>query len=382
MTSNQESLLIEELDDDLKEYFECFKTLDKDIQQFLIKFNTYISSYETNDLIVLLSELESETQLGKGYLDVFTKLKNVDSSRYGRLLLNFKNLISYEEVNQVVWELSGVRTDSNENSLTREIVLDRIRRYINISNKNFRKQNFKYLPEVEKGMIVEVSFTGIGGEHDKKHKAIVWDVDPNRDNILVLPTTSLKEDKKFYKHYFSIGKVGFLPKDTVVMLDQAISVSHKRILDEKYRNPSSNDKEKVFISPEQEQRINDGIRVTYLGEHTLASYLLNNFRNFIPIVRNLAIQFGHLLRPFVLIDNNPETLTYSLKDDLNTKYSIDWYPSSVSKNQRDRLLRNWIEAIGEQERDPNTGQRTANIIKRRRDTIQEKFNDLNAAVEN
>ena len=270
----------------------------------------------------------------------------------------FNSLISDSELESVFWELSGIRTDSIESTLTREVVMDRTKRYIKASLKNFRKnKNGEYKPEVTNKMVVEVDFTGIGGEHDKPHPAIVWDSDPNRDNILVIPTTSLKEDKKLYNHYFSIGKIDFLMKDTVVMLDQAVSVSHKRIISETYIDPATGKRTILYINNQQEQRIRDGIRASYLNEKTLYWYLLNNFRKFIPIMENETVQFDHLLRPFRIISNDPEKLIYSLVDEPQTKYKVFWKNSNVSKSKRDKLLQDWCGALGEHYRDPSTRKR-------------------------
>jgi len=339
-----------------------------------------MDSDKKNQLFIHIGDLLLDADSQEKLLQIHSITKSLNSGTKNRLFSHFTALVTDPILNDVFWELRGVRTDSYDSSLTREEVLDRIRRYIRSSLKNYRKNSKgEFKPEVTKRMMVEVNFTGVGGEHNDTHFGIVWDSDPIRDNVLVIPTTSLKEDKKFYNHYFSIGKVDFFTKETVVMLDQTLAISHKRITKETFTDPSSRAITPVYISQDQEWRIRDGIRVSYLGQPTLFDYLLKNFRGFIPEMSNEPLQHSHLLRPFILVSNDPEKLQYSLIDDPGTVYTIFWKSSSVSRGQRDRLLSTWHYALGEHYKDPVTNKRMGVKILRRTSIAAAYSNLIGAA---
>lgn len=61
----------------------------------------------------------------------------------------------------------------------------------------------------------------------------------------------------------------------------------------------------------------------------------------------------------------PEKMRYTLIDDPETVYTITWRVSAVSKNQRDRLLSNWFQALGSYDRDPKTNERLSIRLPRR-----------------
>ncbi|MEK3794759.1 hypothetical protein MKX42_23745 [Paenibacillus sp. FSL R7-0204] len=354
---------------------------DVEIRKKLVPFYSklkLLSSTQKDDFFNNIESFIHDKDIQSKLFQLQQVLAGLPILRRERLFRHFQLLSTDQELDNIFWELSAVRTDPKDNKLTREKVLDRIKRYTKASLKNYRKNTLsEFKPEVTQNMLIHVDFTGIGGEHDMPHYAIVWNVDPKRDNVLVIPTTSLKEDKKFYTHYFSVGKIDFLSEETVVMLDQTVSISHKRILSETFINPQGV-RTAVTIDLHQEHRIKDGIRATYLDQKTLYWYLYNNFRKFIPEMENEEVQFNHLLRPFILVSNDPEKLVYSLIDQPHIHYQVFWRRSTVIATQRTQLLENWCYALGSHQRNPQTGVR-GNVLTYRRDEVISAYSSMIAA---
>lgn len=356
---------------------------DTDTRDKIFSFHQHtlgMDSAKRDLLLNHLSDLMLDNDAQEKFQQLYSLTKGLAIPRRNRLFNHFHSLITDSTLDDIFWELCGVRDDPKDSNLTREEVLQRIKRYIKSSIVNFRKnQKGEFKPELTSRMMVEINFTGIGGEHNDKHFGIVWNSDPMRDNVLVIPTTSLKEDKKFYEYYFNIGKVDFLNKDTVVMLDQTVSISHKRIINETFIDPSSGAKTPVFISQDQEWRIRDGIRASYFGHVTLYTYLINNFRSHIPEMTNEPVQYDHLLRPFTLVSNDPEQMQYSLIDDPQTIYKILWRNSGVPRHQRDLLINDWHYALGEHHRHPQTNKRLG-VKTPRRNNITAAYSNLLSAI--
>ncbi|MED4779414.1 hypothetical protein [Brevibacillus choshinensis] len=342
---------------------------DTDTRDKIFNFHQHTKGMDPlkrTELIDHINELALDSYAQDKLTQLHKFTKSLDSQIKNRLYLQFFALIKDPTLDAMLWDLLGIIDDPKDTQLTRVEVLSRIGRYIKVSRKGHRKnKNNDFKPEVTSRMMVTVNFTGVGGEHNDDHFGIVWAADPKRDNVLIIPTTSLKEDKKFYNHYFSIGKVQFLEKETVVMLDQTVAVSHKRIEKETFIDPATKTNTPVYISKEQEWHIRDGIRVSYLGYQTLFHFLHTNFRSYIPEMVNEPLQHTHLLRPFNLISNDPEKMLYTLIDDPETVYTIKWRVSAVSKNQRDRLLSKWFQALGAYNRDPKTNERLSIRLPRR-----------------
>lgn len=147
-----------------------FSMLTQDIQDQL----SALIEPEKGELINLIHDIVSDVEIRKKLVPFYSKLKLLSSTqkddffnniesfihdkdiqsklfqlqqvlaglpilRRERLFRHFQLLSTDQELDNIFWELSAVRTDPKDNKLTREKVLDRIKRYTKASLKNYRK---------------------------------------------------------------------------------------------------------------------------------------------------------------------------------------------------------------------------------------------------
>lgn len=118
----------------------------------------------------------------------------------------------------------------------RKLIVDKARRFMSIDTKEEEKTNRgTYATQFRKFEFVRCHFTGIGFEWDLPHFALVWDVNPKMDSVLVIPTTSVKRDEHI--DVFPVGQIPGLPKATTHLLISDITmVSRKRLEKIKYKH--------------------------------------------------------------------------------------------------------------------------------------------------
>ncbi len=94
--------------------------------------------------------------------------------------------------------------------------------------KDNRSTPSAYVPKYSKFDFVDCYFTGMGFEWDAKHIALVWDVYPHLDSIMVIPTTS--KPRKSSKNILSLGTIpGLWGGETTLLIGDMTRVSRKRL---------------------------------------------------------------------------------------------------------------------------------------------------------
>lgn len=70
--------------------------------------------------------------------------------------------------------------------------IDKADRFLSIDIKPFPEKDTKkrFTPHFQQLDFVHCHFTGIGFEWDFPHYALVWDINPYFDSVMVIPTTS------------------------------------------------------------------------------------------------------------------------------------------------------------------------------------------------
>ncbi|ETT61037.1 hypothetical protein BSK66_31875 [Paenibacillus odorifer] len=132
---------------------------------------------------------------------------------------------------------------------------------------------YHYAPPYSRFDLVNCYFTGIGYEWDAKHIALVWDVYPQLDSVMVIPTTSKTRTES--KNVFSVNSIPGLRggKETTLLISDMTRVSRKRIepLDP-YRHPKKG-LVPIRLPASWADRILSGIVSTYAGEFTFEEFL-------------------------------------------------------------------------------------------------------------
>lgn len=294
----------------------------------------------------LLSLPEEERKV---ILEFNSKLLGEPSGYRSELLKHYNTILSDQDLLEVVRHLDRVKDDPGELAYTRSDTLKRIQRYVNSAAKETRKgPDGTRIPRVGKFEIAKVNFAGLGSELDDKHYAIIWEAYPKRDHVVVIPTTSFKEISTLETGTsFNIGCVGAMQAETVVTLGQITTLSRKRIINvEGYRDGTR----KVYhkLNPAQQARLLDGFRVFAFGERTLYDrFIKSTLQDRLPMFLDHDVQYAHLHRPVVVIQEEPDELKYSLYGDPATVYILQRKPFTLATGQtRSRLLKEWVDAVG------------------------------------
>ncbi|BDH63599.1 hypothetical protein MTP04_37290 [Lysinibacillus sp. PLM2] len=257
------------------------------------------------------------------------------------------------QLTQLLQELISVTDDDrplNGQVISRSTIFERTERFIQCSRKvdevdntddqGQPRQPTQFVPPLTKGQLIKAKFSAVGSELDREHFAIVWDAIPNRDSIQVIPTESMKSKIKETKHRFSIGKIRPLSLATAVCMEQITCISRKRIVKTEFTKQNI----PVYLSSDQEKRIEEGIRVMLLNEESLLEHLIKNNLKFIPQFDNPAQQLTHLLRPLMSKSYDKKVLTYTLYND-STEYKITWVKTSLKKERRVRTIQSLANVI-------------------------------------
>lgn len=273
-----------------------------------------------------------------------------DPHKQKELLDWFTNISEDPLFQSLVKSLNEVEDDPKDKHHTRQNVFKRIRRFILSARRSPRYKinnqgKKEYLPVTNDGELIYVRFSGVGSELDDDHYAVVWKAQRHLDQVLVIPTTSFKPKSTIESPIvFNIGKVDFLENETVVLLNQITVISRKRILRTKHVNKATQQELPAKLNQNQIERIKDGLRVLFLGEHTLFEEFLYMHQDRLPLLEDPHEQYSHLHRPFIRIRDNIDELEYALYCDPNVTYRIKRIPTSLRRSDRKKLLYNWINA--------------------------------------
>lgn len=313
------------------------------------------------------------------------KIKDLPEKEQEQLLSHFEKISEEESFKKIVKNICLIEDEDKVPNRTRKDTLERIERFTESAKTkhefHFRNKE-QYMPILQRGELVEVRFSGLGSEIDQPHFAIVWNEQRKKDPVVVIPTTSFKKEFTIESpSAFNIGKIGFMNKETVILLDQITTISRKRIntasLNKTVKyNKKLGKKEHAKITKEQENRIKDGFKTYYLGESTLYEFIRDAEGTTMPILSSYNEQIKHLHRPFLKIEKKctPDMLVYSLYEEPEKEYIIYKFPYTVSPNHRKALLRNWINATAEL--DPVT----QTILKQRNIVREEAYEKIKKAA--
>lgn len=109
-------------------------------------------------------------------------------------------------------------------------ILAKTKRFMDVEVRSFHKKDGakKFLPKFDQMEFVHCHFTGVGFEWDLPHYALIWDINPYYDSVMVIPTTSEPREERI--DIFSVGKIQGLPKvDTYLLISDMTRVSRKRL---------------------------------------------------------------------------------------------------------------------------------------------------------
>ncbi|MFB5678778.1 hypothetical protein [Paenibacillus terreus] len=309
--------------------------------------------------------------------DFLRDLLDLPPSERDELLALNQHLMKDRQIKIITKKLTQITDDTGMAQFTREDTLNRISRYVESAKNHIRKDdNGLHLPKASQFMIVRVNFAGLGTELDDVHYAIVWEEHRKRDNISVIPTTSFKPESTLETGLtFNIGHVDFLGGETVVLMDQIISISRKRLQAVRHYNHGTGRREIAKLSKDQQLRIKDGFRIYGLHEATLFNeFIRDSFKDTLPEFQDPDVQFDHLHRPVITIQNTKDELIYQLYNDTR-QFTISRKLFAKPGVNRYQLLIDWINAKAEVDR------ATLEIVKSREEVRKEGYAKIQAAIE-
>lgn len=320
--------------------------------------------------------------------DVLEKIKDLPDAKQKKILNVFEKIVSEKEFEGIAENIFEIKNEVSVPTRTRKNTLERINRFT-LSAKTphefHHKRTTHYKPILSDGELIEVRFSGLGSETDQEHYAIVWKAKRTSDPIVIIPTTSFKEESTVETEVaFNIGNIDFMGKETVVLLDQMTTISRKRIdprqLHKTRRSLGQGKFKYATISDDQKNRILDGIRAYHLNETTIYQYLRDNEKDKLPFLNNYSVQISHLHRPFIrnVEKSNEYQLVYTLYEDPENFYTIYRVPCTEKPYQRTQLLNDWVNAVAESSKDPVTG--VVTITKSRHDVQQEAYNKIQQSL--
>lgn len=142
----------------------------------------------------------------------------------------------------------------------------------------YDSESQKFSPEHLKMDFVHCNFTGVGFEWDGPHYALIWDVNPKFDSVMVIPTTS-QDRKDNIPSIIPVGNISGLPdgKSTTLLVSDMTRVSRKRLEQVFFEHPKKG-RVTVRLPVIWMDRIREAIAVTYTNESTFEQLLLNNCR--------------------------------------------------------------------------------------------------------
>lgn len=130
----------------------------------------------------------------------------------------------------------------------------------------------EFLPQYILMDIVHCDFTGVGFEWDGPHYALVWDVNPKFDSMMVIPATS--QPRKDIHNMIPVGKItGLNNKETTLLVSDMTRVSRRRLTPVIYNHPKKGQIQ-VRLPMAWKERITEAIVATYTNEITFEEFLL------------------------------------------------------------------------------------------------------------
>lgn len=308
----------------------------------------------------MMQYLQQEPQM----LPMITRFLALPDSQRREWFRIMKQMVQEPNFNQLIKQLSKITPDPNVPARTREDTLDRISKYVETISRHDqqfidpRTKRTLYRPKLKPYEMILVQFAGQGSEIHDIHFGITWDVQDNRDQVIVIPTNSFKyESSREHKLQFNIGKVGFLPEETLVKLVDICSISRKRILTNRLLDETTNQMGFIRLEPHQLKRIQYGLHAFVYGEPSLFDSIRKQDR--IPVLMDYDTQIHHMHLSYQVQEGTtPKVLKYKVLGD-NTVYEIHRKPTHLPKTERNKLLHQWINATGKDAMSRKRNQRNA-----------------------
>ncbi|WP_408976317.1 hypothetical protein [Paenibacillus jiagnxiensis] len=205
---------------------------------------------------------EETIELSKAIDDLVSHIAAMSSPEFQELFTRLKEL---EPLRAILDSVSEPERSS---------VLKKITTFAEQDTKSFtmQKHNSDYFdPPLVRYDIVNCYFTGVGYEWDAKHFAVIWDVYPHLDSVMVIPTTSKTRTES--KNVFSVGKIpGLNGLETTLLISDMTRVSRKRIETLSFFHPKHGNKP-IRLPVAWTDQILHGIVSTYAGESTFIDFL-------------------------------------------------------------------------------------------------------------
>jgi len=196
----------------------------------------------------------------------------------------------------------------------RSSVVDKAMRFINIDMKSETvvKKTGRFNPEYRKFEFVHCHFTGIGFEWDFPHFALIWDIDPYMDSVLVIPTTSTPRNEHI--DVFSVNQIQGLPKgNTYLLISDMTRVSRKR-LEKIVYNHKKHGLTNPKLQKSWENRIHQGIISRTLQLPSFEKIIMNQCG--LNMVNGLTLYNGLKFKSIIFynFDRASNVLTYRIWD--------------------------------------------------------------------
>lgn len=318
--------------------------------------------------------------------NVIEKIKDLPQNKQKELLTYFEKIASEKEFEKIVENIFSIENETIVTTRTRQNTLERINRFTQSAktpHEFHARKKSNYLPIVNEGELIEIRFSGLGSETDQEHFAIIWKAQRTSDPIVIIPTTSFKEaSTKETEIAFNIGKIDFMGKETVVLLDQMTTISRKRINRKTlYKTRQTIDKTKgqykfATISIEQKNRILDGLRAYHFGETTIYQFLKETEQKKLPVLTDYEVQIKHLHRPFIknIEKSNADEFVYALYENPNKFYTIYRCDCTEQLYKRNQLLNTWINATAEYDEETKIIIKTRHLVQK--DAYDKMFETL------
>lgn len=168
----------------------------------------------------------------------------------------------------------------------------------------------KYDPEFVRMEFVHCDFTGVGYEWDGPHYALVWDVHPRLDSIMVIPTTSQPRNES--PGVFPVGRISGLPPGiTTMLVSDMTRVSRKRLTPLPPYNHPKKGPIKVKLAQPWYERIREAIAVAYNHENTFEEFLMHKCG--VDMVDDLSLLAAWRFKPVrCQYNSGSRVLTYGL----------------------------------------------------------------------
>lgn len=246
-----------------------------------------------------------------------------------------------KQLNNMLKELSDLNDFLGSLSkIERGIITKKIKLFAESDSKviTYDSKNDKYTPEYLKMDMVHCDFTGVGYEWDGPHYALIWDVNPKLDSIMVIPTTS-QTRKKEIPSIIPVGSISGFKKSTTLLVSDMTRVSRKRLNPVFYNHPKKG-KIPVRLPMPWMPRIREAIAVTYTNEITFEEFIINNCGS--DMVSNLKVLKDWRFRP-VKAKYNPTTQLLSLRlwnSDEIISFELIGPKKPVTKGFKEKLIKN------------------------------------------